>query len=427
MKVLVVGGGGREHTIAWKLSQSKSVDTLYAAPGNAGISSIATCIDFSAEDITGIAKWAVNEKIDLVAVGPEVPLCMGIVDLLDEAGIPAFGPTGSAARIEGSKVFSKRFMKKHNIPTAAFEDFSEFGKAVDFARSVNGRLWIKASGLAAGKGAVFAPDGDAAENILREMMIEKKFGDTGTSVVVEEHMEGEEASIFALCDGSTYKLLVSSQDHKRVYDGDKGPNTGGMGAYGPAPMVIPKLLNQIETKIIQPTIDGMSSDGTPYKGLLYVGIIQTDDGPKVMEYNCRFGDPETQAVLPLLDGDLAEIMFACCNGSLDKTAVRSMNRFALCVVISSGGYPGSYKKGLPVSGLEEAAGIPNVEIFHAGTKMDGDSVVTAGGRVLGVTGLGMDFAEARRQAYQAAGKIHFEGSFYRKDIGNKALKYLQYE
>ncbi len=360
-------------------------------------------------------------------VGPEVPLCMGLVDLLDKAGIKAFGPSGSAARIEGSKVFSKRFMKKHNIPTAAFEDFSDFDEAVDFARSVKAKLWIKASGLAAGKGAVFAPDGDTAETILRDMMKEKKFGEAGTSVVIEEHMDGEEASIFALCDGLTYRLLVSSQDHKRVFDGDKGPNTGGMGAYGPAPMVTPKLLNQIESLILQPTIDGMAAEGAPYKGLLYVGIIQTDDGPKVMEYNCRFGDPETQAVLPLLDGDLAEIMLACSTGTLDQVAVRSLNRFALCVVIASGGYPGSYKKGLPVSGLEEAADISNVEIFHAGTKIDGDTIVTAGGRVFGVTGVGMDFAEARRQAYQAAGKIHFEGSFYRKDIGNKALKYLHYE
>jgi len=424
MKVLVVGGGGREHALVWKLSQSKNVKSIYAAPGNAGISSLATCIDIKAEDITAIAKFAVSEKIDLVATGPEVQLCMGIVDLLEEAGIPAFGPSARASLIEGSKIFSKRIMRKYNIPTARFDDFDDYNDAVSYARKLDSKMWIKASGLAAGKGAVFASDPDEAEKVLRKMMIEDIYGESGHSVVIEENLEGEEASLFALCDGSTYKLLVSSQDHKRVYDGDTGPNTGGMGAYAPAPLVTPQLLDRIEKAIIQPTIDGMASEGIPYKGLLYAGIIVTEDGPKTLEFNCRFGDPETQAVLPLLEGDLAEIMIACIGGNLSKTYLRSSNGSALCLVIASGGYPGSYKKGIKISGIEEADSIEGVKVFHAGTQFDGEDIVTAGGRVFGVTGWGADFSQARKRAYEAAGKIHFTDSFYRNDIGNKALKYL---
>ena len=424
MKVLVVGGGGREHALVWKLSQSKNVKSIYAAPGNAGISSLATCIDIKAEDITAIAKFAVSEKIDLVAIGPEVQLCMGIVDLLEEAGIPAFGPSARASMIEGSKIFSKRIMRKYNIPTAQFDDFDDYKDAVSYARSLDSKMWIKSNGLAAGKGAVFASDPDEAEKILRNMMIEDKYGESGHSVVIEENMDGEEASIFALCDGSTYKLLVSSQDHKRVYDGDTGPNTGGMGAYAPAPLVTPQLLNSIEKEIIQPTIDGMASENIPYKGLLYIGIVVTENGPKTLEFNCRFGDPETQAVVPLLEGDLAEIMMACIEGNLSKTYLRSSNGSALCLVIASGGYPGSYKKGIKISGIEEADSIDGVKVFHAGTKFDGEDIVTAGGRVFGVTGWGADFSQARKRAYEAAGKIHFIDSFYRKDIGNKALKYF---
>ncbi|MFC1560978.1 phosphoribosylamine--glycine ligase [Candidatus Latescibacterota bacterium] len=424
MKVLVVGGGGREHALVWKLSQSKNVKSIYAAPGNAGISSLATCIDINAEDITAIAKFAVSEKIDLVAVGPEVQLCMGIVDLLEEAGIPAFGPSARASMIEGSKIFSKRIMRKYNIPTAQFDDFDDYNDAVSYARSLDSKMWIKTNGLASGKGAVFASDPDEAEKILRKMMIKNIYGESGHSVVIEENLEGEEASIFALCDGSTYKLLVSSQDHKRVYDGDTGPNTGGMGAYAPAPLVTPQLLNSIEKEIIQPTIDGMASENIPYKGLLYTGIIVTENGPKTLEFNCRFGDPETQAVVPLLEGDLAEIMMACIKGNLSKTYLRSSNSSALCLVIASGGYPGSYKKGVKISGIEEADSIDGVKVFHAGTKFDGEDIVTAGGRVFGVTGWGADFSQARKRAYEAAGKIHFTNSFYRNDIGNKALKYL---
>jgi len=425
MKVLVVGGGGREHAMAWKLSQSREVDKLYAAPGNAGIASVATCVDINADDVTGLAKFAVSEGIDLVAVGPEVPLCMGIVDLLEEAGIPAFGPTAAASMIEGSKVFSKRLMRKCGIPTAAFEDFDDFDRAVAYTRSLlGGTMWIKASGLAAGKGAIFASDPDEAEKILRTLMVEEIFGESGRSVVIEEHLEGEETTIFALCDGSTYRLLVPSQDHKRVYDGDSGPNTGGMGAYAPAPLAAPALLERVEKELIQPTIDGMASEGVPYRGLLYIGVIVTTQGPKVLEYNCRFGDPETQAVLPLMEGDLVEIMMACIGGRLSGTLVKTADGFAMCVVIASGGYPGSYRKGLKITGLDDTTGIEGVEVFHAGTRFDGGDVVTSGGRVFGVTGWGADFDEARARAYGAAEKIHFEGAFYRTDIGAKALRHL---
>ncbi|MFC1511952.1 phosphoribosylamine--glycine ligase [Candidatus Latescibacterota bacterium] len=424
MKVLVVGNGGREHTIAWKLSQSDSVTKLYAAPGNAGISAVAECIDIPADDISGIAKFAVSERIDLVAVGPEVPLCKGIVDSLEGAGITAFGPSAAAAMIEGSKVFSKELMRKYSIPTASFETFDDFDDAVSYVRSLDTRVWVKANGLAAGKGAVFAPDQHEAENILRGMMVDGRFGESGRSVVIEEHLEGEEASIFALCDGNTYRLMVSSQDHKRAYDGDTGPNTGGMGAYAPAPVITSAVMNAVEKTIIQPTINGMAAEDRPYRGLLYTGITVTPDGPKVIEYNCRFGDPETQAVLPLLEGDLGEIMIACATGVLADVSLRTSNLFALCVVIASGGYPGTYEKGKVITGLEEAAGIEGVQVFHAGTKRIDGSIISAGGRVLGITGIGADFAEARRRAYDAVGVIQFENSFYRKDIGYNAVKYF---
>ncbi|MFC1692511.1 phosphoribosylamine--glycine ligase [Candidatus Latescibacterota bacterium] len=425
MKVLVVGSGGREHAFAWKLSQSSHVDIIYAAPGNAGIAAHATCVDIKAEDITGIARFAVSEEIDLVVVGPEVPLCMGIVDILEEGGVTVFGPSSKAARIEGSKVFSKNIMRKYNIPTSVFENFDNYNKAVDYARSLGTEMWIKASGLAAGKGAIFAEDPDEAENILNELMNKDRFGEAGHNVVIEENLIGEEASIFALCDGESYNLLVSSQDHKRIYDGDKGPNTGGMGAYAPAPLVTNSIMEKVEHEIFQPTLDGMASEDSPYKGLLYVGIMVTDDGPKVVEFNCRFGDPETQVVLPLLDGDLAELMYASAKGELSKTEFTSSNGFSMCVVIASGGYPGSYKKGYVISGLEESERSEGVKVFHAGTKFNGKEIVTTGGRVLGVTGWGSDFYEARDRAYKAAECIRFQDLFYRKDIGGKALQYIE--
>ncbi|MFC1606903.1 phosphoribosylamine--glycine ligase [Candidatus Latescibacterota bacterium] len=424
MKVLVVGSGGREHALVWKCSQSKCVTDLYAAPGNPGISKYARCVDIKADDLSGIGKFAINESIDLVVVGPEVPLCLGIVDLLEEAGIAVFGPSNTAARIEGSKAFSKRIMRTYDIPTAEFENFTDFYAAASYAKSLDSDMWIKASGLAAGKGAVYANNPDTAAKILKEMMIDDQFGESGHEVVIEENMTGEEASIFALCDGTTYKLLVSSQDHKRIYEGDKGPNTGGMGAYAPAPLVTADLLDEVERTILQPTLDGMAKEGSPYKGLLYAGVMVTSDGPKVVEYNCRFGDPETQAVLPLFDGDLVEVMAACANGDISKAHVGLVDGFAMCVVLASGGYPDVYPKGLPISGLDSSHESDNVMVFHAGTAFNDDMIVTSGGRVLGVTGWGADFHEACDRAYDTVKGIAFEGMVYRKDIGNKALKYL---
>ncbi len=421
MKVLIVGSGGREHALACKTSQSGMNVTLYAAPGNPGIAEFAECVPIRADDVTGIAKYAVKEGFDLVAVGPEVPLCMGIADLLGEAGVPVFGPIAKAAAIEGSKAFSKQLMRKYGIPTAAFESFRDFDAACSFARSFNEGMWIKASGLAAGKGAVFAANPDEAERILCGMMIDGEFGESGLEVVIEEHMRGEETSIFAVCDGSGFRTLVSSQDHKRAFDGDKGPNTGGMGAYAPAPVATPELLSRVEREIIQPTLDGLAAEGALYRGLLYAGIMVVDGAPKVVEFNCRFGDPETQAVLPLLDGDLAEIMMASAAGDLSKVKMGVKAGSALCVVVASGGYPGSYGKGFRVSGLVDADRLNGVKVFHAGTARSGDDIVTSGGRVFGVTGWGATFREARERAYEAVDLISFEGAFHRNDIGYRAL------
>ena len=424
MKVLVVGSGGREHALAWKLSSSSLVTGLYAANGNAGIASVAKCVDISPENVTEVAKFAVKEKMDLVVVGPEVPLCLGIVDLLEHAGIKTFGPSAGAARLEGSKIFSKRLMRKYDIPTADFGDFTDFKEAVLFAKTFESGMWIKASGLAAGKGAIFAEDTKEAVTILKSLMQEAVFGEAGKSVVIEENLTGEETSVFAICDGETYKIFVPSQDHKRAFDGDNGPNTGGMGAYAPAPLVTPEILESIENKIIRPTIDGMASEGVPYKGLLYAGVMVSGDEVKTLEYNCRFGDPETQCVMPLIEGDLAEIMIACSDGKLDSVHVGSNPGFAMCVVMASGGYPGDYKKGSIIKGIEEADSLEGVKVFHAGTRFDGKDIITSGGRVLGVTGWGKDFNQSRERAYNAVSKISFDGAFFRKDIGEKAKKYL---
>jgi phosphoribosylamine---glycine ligase len=424
MKILVVGGGGREHTITWKLSQSEMVTKLFAAPGNAGITKVAECLAIAADDIQGIVSFSRAESIDLVVVGPEVPLCMGLSDALIEAGIPVFGPSAAAARIEGSKAFSKDLMRKYDVPTAEYERFDVFEDATSYSRQRGTDCWIKASGLAAGKGAVYASDPDEAERILREMMVDRIFGDSGGTVVIEENMTGEEASIFAVCDGEQYRLLVSSQDHKRAYDNDEGPNTGGMGAYAPAPLVTDELMAHVEREIIVPTLDGMAREGAPYRGVLYTGIMNTPDGPKVVEYNCRFGDPETQAVLPLYDGDLAELLFAAATGRLSDIEPATSPGYALCVVIASGGYPGEYKKGLEIHGLDEAGEMEGVQVFHAGTRIENGCVVTTGGRVLGVTGTGSDFHLARDRAYAAVDRINFTGAFHRTDIGGKALRHL---
>ena len=421
MKVLVIGSGGREHAIIWKLAQSERVKKIFAVPGNAGMSEYAVCVNIKADDITELVSFAVREQVDLVAVGPEVPLCLGIADAMRKADISVFGPSAAAARLEGSKTFSKMIMKKYGIPTAAFGNFDAYDAALSYARSLDSDMWIKASGLAAGKGAVYAADPDEADRVLRRMMVDREFGDSGDNVVIEENMSGEEASIFAMCDGETYRLLVSSQDHKRAFDDDTGPNTGGMGAYAPAPVVTDTLMAKVERDIIQPTLAGMATEGSPYKGLLYTGIMITPVGPKVVEYNCRFGDPETQAVLPLLDGDLAELMLASADGGIRDVAIDTVPGSAVCVVIASGGYPGEYKKGYIIRGIDEAESLDRVKVFHAGTKFQNGSVVTAGGRVLGVTAWGSDFISARDRAYKAVDHIDFTDCFCRRDIGFRAL------
>lgn len=421
MKILVVGSGGREHAIVWKLARSGGNIELFAAPGNPGIATEAVCVDIPADDLAGITRFAVAEGIGLVVVGPEVPLCRGLADMLRDAGIPVFGPSARAAAIEGSKRFAKELMRKYRIPTAAFGAFSRFEDARAYAKKLGADMWIKASGLAAGKGAVYAADPGEAERILRGMMVENVFGDSGSEVVIEENMSGEETSIFAVCDGVTFKTLVSSQDHKRAHDGDEGPNTGGMGAYAPAPVAAPEVFERVRREILQPTLDGMAAEGCPYRGLLYAGIMVTAGGPKVVEFNCRFGDPETQAVLPLLDGDLAEIMMASAAGSIEQVHVGVEDASALCVVVASGGYPGTYETGFPVSGLDDVAWNPNVKVFHAGTVRRDGRIVTAGGRVFGVTGWGGTFAEAREYAYDAVRQISFEGAFCRNDIGHRAM------
>ena len=424
MKILVVGGGGREHTIAWKLSQSGLVTGLFAAPGNVGMAQVAECVSIGADDIESIVSFSRAESIDLVVVGPEVPLCMGLSDALIEAGMTVFGPTAAAARIEGSKAFSKDIMRKYGVPTAAYGRFDEFEGARTYAQRLGADCWIKASGLAAGKGAVYASDPDAAIRILHEMMVDRIFGDSGGTVVIEENMTGEEASIFAVCDGEEYRLLVSSQDHKRAYDNDEGPNTGGMGAYAPAPLVTDELMARVEREIIVPTLDGMVREGSPYRGVLYTGIMETAEGPKVVEFNCRFGDPETQAVLPLYEGDFAELLHAAATGRLSEIEPATSPGYALCVVIASGGYPGSYRKGYEIHGLDEAGEMEGVQVFQAGTRSENGRIVTAGGRVLGVAGMGSDFHQARDRAYAAVDRISFTGAFSRTDIGEKALRHL---
>ncbi|UCH88759.1 MAG: phosphoribosylamine--glycine ligase [Thermoplasmata archaeon] len=424
MKVLVIGSGGREHTLVWKLSQSPKVEKIYAAPGNGGIASSASCVDINANDIPALKKFADDNKIDLTIVGPEDPLAQGIVDVFTEKDLPIFGPTGSAARIESSKSFAKEIMKKYDIPTAASETFENSDDAVDYIKAQGAPIVIKADGLAAGKGVIPCTTMESALEAVQKIMVDKVFGDAGNKVVVEEFLEGEEASILAFSDGSTVIPMASSQDHKRAYDNDEGPNTGGMGAYSPAPVVTDEISDDIYCKILVPTIEGMKESGIEYKGILYAGLMITENGPRVIEFNCRFGDPELQVVLPRLKTDLVEPVMACINGNLDQVHLEWDPRAAVCVVMASGGYPGKYEKGKPIEGLANAEEESDITIFHAGTAQKDDKYITSGGRVLGVTALGNDIPTAIEHAYTAVNKINFENVYYRKDIGQKALKRL---
>jgi len=424
MKILIVGSGGREHVLAWKIKQSSLVKELYCAPGNGGISDIAQCIDIKVDDIQALIEFARDKKIDLTVVGPEAPLVAGIVDAFEEEGLKIFGPNREASQLEGSKIFAKEFMHECNVPTANFQKFNNIKEAKGYLQQALFPLVVKADGLAAGKGVVICEDFVEAEKAVDEIMAQKIFKDAGKQIIVEECLEGEEVSILAISDGENYCLLDSSQDHKRIFDDDVGPNTGGMGAYSPAPIFTEKLRKTIESRIIEPTIRGMQRNSTPFKGVLYAGLMITPEGPIVLEFNVRFGDPEAQAIIPRMKGDIVELMLASCEGWLDKVKLSWDKRSCVCVVISSGGYPGEYETGKEITGLKEAGNMEDTVVFHAGTKKNVNKVVTSGGRVLGVTSLGGGIEGAIEKVYKAVDKIDFERCFFRRDIGSKAFKWV---
>ncbi|WP_027400475.1 phosphoribosylamine--glycine ligase [Anaerovorax odorimutans] len=418
MKILIVGGGGREHAIAWKLAQSKRVDKLYCAPGNAGIVDVAECIDIKAEDIESICKFAKEKEIDMTVIGPEVPLSMGIVDALEAEGLKAFGPNAECAQLEGSKSFTKSFLAKHKIPTAGYLEFTDKEKLKDAIGVFGYPMVIKADGLAAGKGVVIAEDAVQAEKAIEEMMGDRVFGSAGDKVVVEEFLTGIEASMLCFVDENSIVPMESAQDYKRIFDGDKGPNTGGMGTYSPSLIFTDELKKQIKERILQPTLKGFQEDGLKFKGVLFIGLMIGEDGPKVIEFNNRFGDPETQSVLSRLETDLVDIFESVINGTLKEQPINWSSKKAVCVVLASGGYPGSYEKGKVITGLNEVD--EDVIVFHAGTKFGqagNNEILTSGGRVLGVTAIGETHEEAKKKAYDNVKKINFEGVQFRKDIG----------
>lgn len=421
MNILVIGSGGREHALCWKLRQSPKVSNLYCAPGNAGIASVAECVDLKVDDLPGLLAFAKANGIDLTVVGPELPLTLGIVDEFEMAGLRVFGPSKAAAQLEGSKAFAKGVMDKYGVPTARYGRFSDVRAAEDFLVTLNPPYVIKADGLAAGKGVIITEDIEQAAEVLELFMVHGTMGDGGRNVVIEEFMEGEEASLLAFSDGKTVVPMVAVQDHKRIFDDDLGPNTGGMGTYSPAPVVTPEVAEKALREILIPTVEGMAADGMPYKGVLYAGLMIKDGQPRTVEFNCRFGDPETQVLLMRLDTDLVDIIEAVVDGKLDQTGVRWKPEAATCVVMAAGGYPEAYRKGDAIEGLEDSARVPDSVVFHAGTGMRDGKIVTSGGRVLGVTALGNDIKASIDRAYEAVGKISFEGMQYRKDIGRRAI------
>ncbi|CCK79155.1 phosphoribosylamine--glycine ligase [Desulfobacula toluolica] len=424
MKILVVGGGGREHTLVWKISKSPMVEKIYCAPGNAGTQTLAQSVPINADDIDALAAFALENEIDLTVVGPEGPLVKGIADVFQEKGLNVFGPSKAAARLEGSKVFSKQHMQKYNIPCAAGKAFTDAGKAKTYAKALGAPCVVKADGLAAGKGVIICSTLDQANEAIDAMINENAFGEAGAVVVVEECLKGEEASFIALTDGKTVLPLPESQDHKRIFDNDEGPNTGGMGAYSPAPVLDHMLRQKAMNEVMIPAVQGMAKEGTPFKGVLYAGLMVDKDQIKVLEFNTRLGDPETQPILMRLKNDLVPLMEACCDGTLHQHSTQIDPRAAMCVVVSSGGYPGSYETGEEILGLDEAGQVQDTVVFHAGTALKEGKVVTAGGRVLGVTSLGQTVKRAIEKAYEACEKISFNNHFYRKDIGAKALQRL---
>jgi phosphoribosylamine--glycine ligase len=419
LRILVIGKGGREHAIVWALAKSPRITKLFCAPGNAGIAQLAEIVPIKESEFEKIALFAKEQAIDLVVIGPDDPLAEGIVDALEAQGIPVYGPRKNAAEIEGSKVFMKALLKKYGIPTAAYETFDNYEAALDYLRSQRIPIVIKADGLAAGKGVVVAFSREEAEKALNDIMVDKVFGKSGSKVVIEEFLQGQEMSILSFVDGKVVRPMVPSQDHKQVFDDDKGPNTGGMGTYSPLPHIPQSVIDEAIRTIIQPTAEAMVKEGRPFRGVLFAGLMITEDGPKTIEFNARFGDPETQVVLSLLESDLLDIFLASMDGKLQEADIRWSEDMAVCVILASGGYPGNYPKGLPISGLEE---VQSSVVFHAGTASRDGQVVTDGGRVLGVTAKGATIAEAREKAYADAARIRFEGMQYRKDIANKALR-----
>ncbi len=416
MKVLVVGGGGREHAICECLSRSKRVDKIYAAPGNAGIASIATCVDISVMDFNALIDLVKKEGIELSIIGMDDPLCAGIVDAFEAEGLKVFGPNKAAAILEGSKAFSKELMKKYDIPTAAYECFDDVDKAFDYLDRTPYPTVIKADGLALGKGVYICKDKEEARLAIKEIMLDKKHSTAGDKIVIEEFMEGREVSVLSFVDGKTIKIMSSAQDHKRAYDGDRGPNTGGMGTFSPSPFYTGEIDEYCKEHIYQKTVDAMRAEGREFKGIIFFGLMITSDGVKVLEYNARFGDPETQVVLPRLKNDFVDIVDACIEGKLGSMELDFEDKAAVCVVLASDGYPNAYKKGLEIKGLENFEGRDGIYCFHAGTKFDDAKIVTNGGRVLGITAKGANLKEARRNAYEATKLVDFDNKYMRTDI-----------
>lgn len=425
MRVLIIGSGGREHTLAWKLSQSSLLRELYCAPGNAGIASLAECLEIKAEDTSSLKRWALDYAIDLVVVGPEVPLVAGLADELRAAGLSVFGPGREGARLEGSKVWSKEMMTRWDIPTADYAVFDQFESARNYLyKRGEGAVVVKADGLAAGKGVTVARTTTEAEAALKEIMVDGIFGASGEKVLIEERLCGEEVSVLAITDGKELVLLPSAQDHKAVGEGDQGPNTGGMGAYSPAPIYTPGLARQVEEKVFQPLLKGLAGLGIDYRGVIYAGLMVDNGAFKVLEFNVRFGDPETQAILPRLRSDLLPLLLAAADGDLTGVKADWSSDAAVCVVLASGGYPGPYETGCPISGLESFKRSPaeKLAVFHAGTAFRHGNIVTAGGRVLGVTAWAPDLPSAVENVYQAVHKLHYQGCYYRRDIAYRALR-----
>ncbi len=422
MNILLIGSGGRENALAWKLAQSSRVEELYIAAGNPGTAEFGENLEFDENNQEALLEFAVKEKIDITLVGPEAPLAAGIVDLFEKQGLKVFGPNQSAARLESSKAFSKELMQKYQIPTAAYKSFTEAEKAVEYIKKKGAPIVVKASGLAAGKGVIVAQTEEEAVAAVETIMKDEKFGEAGEKVVIEEFLEGEEATILAFCDGKSIVPMIASQDHKPAYDGGRGPNTGGMGAYAPAPVVTEEIKKDFKTEIMEPTLKALQSEGLDFKGIIYFGLMIKGGKAKVLEYNVRFGDPEAQVVLPLLETDLVEIMEAVIEGKLDQVEIKWKDQKALCVVMASGGYPVEYEKGKEITGIREAAELEDIIVFQAGTRLEAGKLLTAGGRVLAVTALGNSLQEVIDKAYAGVEKINFADFHIRNDIGQKALK-----